>query len=272
MRRPQLCSTKFTFVHTTDVITDTGITLGFEKTNYTVYEDDSTLEVCVICQGGRLNRPLDLTIASSDGSASAPMDYSNLFLTTNFLESVDHRLCVNVTIVDDLLLEDDESFTLLLTSADRAVSMTLNSTTVTILDNDAVTLVLHPSHLAINESSEQVQVTIQLIGGLEREVSFILESADGTASSLTGDYKSFSSRLFFPIGSDNASTITVAIDIVDDLLLEETEYFTVHASSVDGHAHFKPGRDSTTFIIEDDDSMFSRSLTLPLILLTHSSF
>ena len=154
-----------------------------------------------------------------------------------------------------MLLEDDEKFTILLISTDRASSIKLNTTLVTILDNDVVTLLLQPTFFAINESSQHVEITIQLIGSLERDVSFILESNDGTASSLTGDYNSFSRTLVFPSGSVNGSTLTVNITTIDDLSLEEVEYFTVHAFSMDDSAHFNPGRNTTTLLIEDNDCM-----------------
>ncbi len=201
-----------------------------------------------------LSRPLNFTIASSDGTASELKDFSKLLLTTSFSESDEDRLCINVTIIDDLLLENNESFTLLVTSPDSAVSVKLNMTTVTILDDDSVTLAMHPMEFTITERSQQVQITVVLRGSLEREVSLMLESDDGTASSFNKDYKTLSDKLTFPRSSAASSSLTVNVTIVDDLLVEGMEYFTIHALSMDAAAYFIPGRNSTTIHIMDDDS------------------
>lgn len=247
------------------LLTFIAISVGFEEGKYYVHEEDSTLEVCVNSHGGQLSRPLNLTFISNDGSASAPGDYSKLFFTMTLFGSSTEKLCINVTIIDDLFLEDNENFTLLLTSADQAVSIELNTTSVTILDNDEVTLVLQPSHLTVNESSQYAEVTIQLTGNVEREVSFILESADGMAS-FAGDYKGISSRLMFPHGSISGSILTVNITIVDDLYLEEVEYFTVYAFSMDSGVHFKPERNSTLIFIEDNDCKFNNPSSMNIKL------
>jgi hypothetical protein len=196
---------------------------------------------------------LNLTLASSDGTASELKDFSKLLLTIPFSESDGDRLCINVTIIDDLLLENNENFTLLLTSTDSAVSVKLNMTTVTILDDDSVTLALQPMKFTIAESSQQVQITVLLRGSLEREVSLMLESDDGTTS-FDNDYKMLSDKLTFPRSSAASSSLTVNVTIINDLLVEGMEYFTICALSMDAAAHFIPGRNSTTIHIMDDDS------------------
>ena len=218
-----------------------------------MYENDTSVKVCVSRHGGVLSRQLNLTIASSTGSASELKDFSKLLHTMAFSESDGDRLCVNVTIIDDLLLENDEIFNLLLTSTDSAVSVELNMTTVTILDDDSVTLALLPMEFTIAESSQQVQITVVLRGRLEREVSLMLESKDGTAS-FNKDYKMLSDKLTFPLSNSVTSSLTVNVTVIDDLLVEGMEYFTVYALAMDTAAHFIPGRNSTTIHILDDDS------------------
>ena len=218
-----------------------------------MYENDTSVKVCVSRHGGVLSRPLNLTIASSTGSASELKDFSKLLHTMAFSESDGDRLCVNVTIIDDLLLENDETFNLLLTSTDSAVSVELNMTSVTILDDDSVILALQPMEFTIAESSQQVQITVVLRGRLEREVSLMLESKDGTAS-FNKDYKMLSDKLTFPPSNSVTSSLTVNVAVIDDLLVEGMEYFTVYALAMDTAAHFIPGRNSTTIHIKDDDS------------------
>lgn len=53
-----------------------------------------------------------------------------------FAPSDGDKKCVNVTIVDDSLVENNEEFSLTLTTSDSAVSLTSSEATVTIIDND----------------------------------------------------------------------------------------------------------------------------------------
>ena len=241
--------------------------LGFDKADYHVYENDTSVEICVRRRGGILNRPLDLTITSSDGTANELNDYSKLLLIVPFSQSDGDRLCINVTIIDDLILEHDESFTLLLTSTDSAVSVKLNVTTMTILDDDAVTLALQPMQLTVTESSQQVEITVVLRGSLEREVTLMLESDDETAS-FNKDYKMLSDKLTFPPSIAASSSLSVNVTIVDDPLVEGMEYFTIYAFSKDATVYFIPGRNSTTVHIEDDDSKLEKSVHTFLQLTT----
>lgn len=241
--------------------------LGFDKADYYAYENDTSVEVCVRRHGGMLSRPLHLVITSSNGTASEIKDYSKLLLTVPFSQSDGNRLCFHVTIIDDLLLEHDENFILLLTSTDSAVSVKLNVTTVTILDDDAVILALQPMQLTVAESSQQVQITVVLRGSLEREVSLMLESDNKTAS-INKDYKMLSDKLTFPPNIAASSSYSLNITIIDDLLVEGVEHFTVYAFSMDAAAHFIPGRNSTTVYIEDDDSMLEFEINTKFELIT----
>ena len=47
------------------------------------------------------------------------------------------RVCRNVTTQDDTILEDDEEFTLTLTTTDGSVNLVPDLATVTIVDNDS---------------------------------------------------------------------------------------------------------------------------------------
>ena len=66
---------------------DSETSIGFEKADYYVYENDTSVKVCVSRHGGVLSRPLNLTIASNTGSASELKDFSKLLHTMAFSES-----------------------------------------------------------------------------------------------------------------------------------------------------------------------------------------
>ena len=236
------------------------VLLGFEASEYPLHEGTSAFEVCAILKGGRLDRPVDVTLFSSDRTALAPSDYVRLS-ATNFGPSDGNAMCVDVTVIDDSLVERNETFTLALVSNDTAVYVTSQTTAVVIVDNDQVAFGFVHNTYTANEGQEQVEISIQLLGGqgLEREVVVSLESSDGTAVASSGDYVAFRKPLTFPQGSLPGTIVSLMVDIVDDNLVEDAEYFIVHSKSIDSAVRSEIGRENTTIFIKDDDCEFCRS-------------
>ena len=66
----------------------------------------------------------------------APDDYAATTAPLTFLPGVNLQ-CASISIVDDAVLESNEDFTVQLTAQDTAaITVNLNSTDVTIIDND----------------------------------------------------------------------------------------------------------------------------------------
>ena len=66
----------------------------------------------------------------------APDDYAATTILLTFLSGVNLQ-CASISIIDDAVLESNEDFTVQLTSQDTAATtINLNSTDVTITDND----------------------------------------------------------------------------------------------------------------------------------------
>ena len=70
------------------------------------------------------------------GFSPAPGDYITVVEDLTFSADVD-RVCRNVTSQDDTILEDDEEFTLTLTTTDGSVNLAPDQATFTIIDNDS---------------------------------------------------------------------------------------------------------------------------------------
>ena len=86
---------------------------------------------------------------------------------------------MNIEIRDDDLLEDSETFDVLLSSPNPAVRYTTNqSARVYITDNDRVTLGLRQSVYTVVEGTGAVEVCADLLGGLGKVVPIMLESLD----------------------------------------------------------------------------------------------
>ena len=234
-------------------------TIGFESAQYMIREDTPQLIVCLILQEGReLARPVDFTVSSSDGTAHAPEDYISIQLTTRFVPSQGHRKCLQLRIVDDWRLEDNEVLSLSLTLADPSIFLGLDQTLVTILDNDQVMIGFQQAHYMVEESIQQMELTVELLGDIERDVSVMLESEDGTAIASDGDYIPFLEVLTFFKGSSSGSTRSVRVYIQDDPLVEGEEYFTIHLSPVDAGVQIQQSmEDANIYIISDDGMLVS---------------
>ena len=68
------------------------------------------------------------------------------------------------------------------------------------------------------------------------------------------DFSTAPVTVFFPAGSSAPLQLCQNIPIINDVLVEMLESFTVTASSNDPNAEFNPGDDVSTVEITDDDS------------------
>ena len=217
-----------------------------------MHEGVSHLTVCLRLEGGRLDRPVDITLTTRGGTAQANADYTDVVMT-EFLPADSNLKCVDIAITDDKLVEMNESFALSLSTMESALSLNPDVATVTIIDNDKVTLALSQNHITVQESAGDLRIIVELVGELQREVVILLESMDGTASYLHGDYAGFSEVLTFHPGSKTGSTVSYTATLEDDHAVEELEYFIIHATSLDKQVQFEPQRENTTVYIQDND-------------------
>ena len=74
-------------------------------------------------------------------SSPAPGDYDAAVEILIFSASV-NRICINVSSVQDDILEEDEDFTLTLTTTDGSVDLNPDEATVTIIDDDRTLIAL----------------------------------------------------------------------------------------------------------------------------------
>lgn len=233
------------------------VTAGFEVSEYSLHEGMSSLEACILLEGGQLDRPVNIALSSSDRTAFAQVDYTGLH-TTVFEPTGGNSRCVDIKIKDDTVVERDETFTLALSSNDTAVHVVAHSATVVIIDNDqAVVGFVHNSYTAL-EGIGLLEVGIQLLDGqsLEREIVVYVESNDESALSINSDYAAFRRTLTFPQGSSPGAVLPLQIAILNDNLVEDLEYFTLHMGTTDHAVQFQVGKQNSTIFIKDDDCEF----------------
>ena len=242
-----MCNVDAVFIQ---IITIPAVSIGFEESHYYVAENQSQVEICLVLQTGHLDRPVNLLVSTSDESAQMSMDYTKLMLMITLEEA---KKCIEVGIADDKYVESNESFLVSLNSSDIAVSLSL-PVTVTIINDDHATIAFQQSQYRVHESSGQLDLVIELTGFIEKNVSLTVESQERTASASRGDYSAASmSRLVFPSGSMAGSNLTLTIDIEDDNIVEEEEYFIVSLRSLDVDIQAEEAKNSARIFIEDND-------------------
>ena len=118
----------------------------FSQATYVINEDGTVAGAEVTIT--RVNDLLasDVEIAVSGGSATAGSDYTNNFPLRVTFARGESTKTITIPILDDTLVEGSETLELTLTATRNARTGTQRSTTVTIADNDGLTLVGTPNN------------------------------------------------------------------------------------------------------------------------------
>ena len=106
-----------------------------KKFSWILNQHSLTSQLVDLCEGGILIPP------------AASLDYTATTTQLTFVPN-DERLCVEIAIIDDQLVEETEELQVRLISS-SSITIFLDSTTVSILDNDSKLVRLHMSCPAI---------------------------------------------------------------------------------------------------------------------------
>ena len=160
-----------------------------ELPTVTVNEGDGTVEICARqTSGATLRRRVNLTLSTEDNEATsdAPRDFMAVSLPLQ-IDMTQPRPCIAVTIDDDSIVEDAESFKVVVSSTDQGVDIGSPSTTiVTIEDNDKATIGFEMDQYHGEEGQiAKVCAIVNETVSLERPLMVLLSTIDVTASGLT---------------------------------------------------------------------------------------
>ena len=131
------------------------VTVRFEETSYEFVEwSIETSNICVV-SSGESDIPFTVTLSTLDGTAAGMVDmksvpkhtYQFFFLLASddyrvidganlTFEVLETRKCMEIILTNDVVLESDEFFTLLLTSSSDSVSVLTSFCTISIIDDD----------------------------------------------------------------------------------------------------------------------------------------
>lgn len=213
----------------------------------TVNEDDGTA-VFTVSLSQAVSETVMVDVATVDGAALQYSDYLAASQTLTFDPGQTSRSIV-VTIIDDGVIESNETFGLQLSNATGGATIFDDQGVGTIVDNDTIVYV-SIGDVTMNEGNPrkgknrgprttQATFTITLSEVTDDTVTVQYTTQDGTARSIDSDYYAESGMVTFTPGQ---TTQTVSIGVVGDGEVESNETFSVdllgvtNATIADGQA------------------------------------
>jgi major membrane immunogen (membrane-anchored lipoprotein)/ribosomal protein L35AE/L33A len=241
-----------------DPIPDPGI-LQFSSATYSVNENGGSVTITVTRTEGTAGN-VDVTYATSDGTATAGSDYTFTTGTLTLADGVTSAT-FSVPIIDDTTFETNETVNLTLSSPTNGATLGTPSTAVlTIVENDpapsAGSLQFSSATYSVNENGASVTIAVTRSGGDFGVVSVDYATSDGTASA-SNDYTATSGTLTL---LDSQLSASFTVPILDDNDYEGDETVNLRLSNPTGGATLGTPSSAVLTIVEDDPIPSSGSL------------
>ncbi len=225
--------------------------LQFGNAVYSQAENGGILSVTVNRTGGSAGA-VTVDYGSMDGTAMAGADYQAASGTISFADG-EVSQTLSITLVDDLVYEGDEVFSLQLSNPTGGAQLgTPASATVTIVDDElppnAGMLEFSSASYSVNEDGGFVTITVNRVGGSYGAVSVDYDTSDGTATAGL-DYSTSAGSLYF---ADGVVSQTFYVSIIDDAIYEGNEVLNLVLSNVSGGADFGAVSSAILTIVDQD--------------------
>ena len=234
---------------------------GISINDATIVEGNSGTAglVFTVSLSTRSNKPVSVSFATANGTATGGADYSATQGTLSFAKGETTKT-ITVPILVDLLDEPDETFSVVLTGASGG-TITRATGRGTIVDDDPAPSV-SVGDVAVVEGaagSATATLTIRLSAPSGKTVSVGYATADGSATAGL-DYASTSGVLTFTPGQIST---TISMSVLGDVLDEPDEAFAVNLSAPT-NATIADGQGLVTIV--DDDPAPTLSIDNPSII------
>jgi hypothetical protein len=177
---------------------------------------------------GPSGREVDVDYTIADGTATAGIDYTATNGTLAFAAGETSKQ-IDVTVIGDILVESDETFTVTLSAPFNAdLSTSVATGTITNDDNIGPKLVVgDASVLEGNSGTSPLTFTVAMVPVSGSDVTVDYATSDGTATA-GSDYAAASGTLTIPAGQASGS---IAVGITGDKTYEPNENFTLTLSN-----------------------------------------
>jgi uncharacterized repeat protein (TIGR01451 family)/uncharacterized delta-60 repeat protein len=225
---------------------------GFYLSNsvYTVSEAGTNLLVTVLRTNASISDTNTVAIFTSDGTATAGSDYTATSAVLSFTNGETFKT-ISIPILQDTLVEGDETFFITLTNATGGAQIISPSSAVATIVDDDSGLKFSSSAYSVSESGVSTTITVQRVGILTNTVTVHYATQDGSATA-GADYVATSGNLTFTNGE---TTKTFNVQIIDDTLIEGNETVLLSLSGVFGQASLQTPSAAVLTIIDNDGSL-----------------
>ena len=235
--------------------TEDPVSLQFSDPTFSVNEDGTPVAAVTVTRTGSSAGTASATVNLTNGTATAPGDYSNTPIPVNFASGDTAPKTIVIPIVNDTLVEPTETVNLSLTNPTGSSRVTLGTqktATLNILDNDSSLQFSDPTFSVNEDGTPVAAVTVTRTGASTGAVSATVSLADGTATA-PADYTNTPIPVSFASGDTTPKVITVPI--VNDTLVESPETVKLTLGSPTGNAAIGTQSTATLTILDNDTSL-----------------
>ena len=226
--------------------------LGFSVAVVSVGEETASVTLEVVRTGSALDA-VSVDFQTQSGSALEGSDFSASSGLLTFAAGEFGPQQIVVELLDDALVEDEESFDVVLSNATGAVALTTAVAVITLVDDD---IPQSPSVFEFVSTSQDVAeddgelvLSVRRSGDLSEAASVDYQTLAGTA--LAGeDFTSTTGTLNF--SANEAGPFDVIVSILDDTDSEGSEEFTVSLLNAVGGAISGANGEVLVAIIDND--------------------
>jgi len=237
----------------------TGVGVSIADTSLNEGNTGTTMANFTVSLSGAASHPVLVDYATSDGTATAGVDYGATSGTLVFGPGEISKT-ISVTINGDTVFEPDETFFVTLSNADNA-NITRAQATGTIVNDDLrPTLQFSGNSFSVNEGDGVAIVTVTRTGDASTQASVEYATSDGAGlqncsvvngkASSKCDYLAAIGVLKFGAGETSKN---IPIEIIDDAYAEGAETFNITLSNPSSLAVLG-STSSATVTINDNDS------------------
>ncbi|MDR3634721.1 MAG: Calx-beta domain-containing protein [Isosphaeraceae bacterium] len=177
-------------------------TLQFSSPTYSVAENGGTATITVTRTFGT-SGPVSVHYASSDGTATAGIDYTATSGTLNFPNGVNSET-LTVPILDNPNPSGDVTVDLALSNATGGATVGAQSTTILTINQGAGTFAFSAPTYTVQDNGGSATITVDRTHGAAGAVSVQYATSDGTAKAGTA-YSATAGTLDFPDGATSES-------------------------------------------------------------------
>lgn len=203
--------------------------LSLELTTITVQENASSFDIQVF-RNGTVNETASVTVKTESGTATVADDFINISSALSWASGDISPRTITVSIIDDKLIEDDETFTIELINVQGDTLATNKKLTVTIADYENGRIGFSSTKYTTSEDQLSIALTLVRNHGSDGLVSARYTLTENTASK-ESDYVDSSDTIEF---ADGDTEQTLFLSLKNDDIAEILETFTVTLSDFAG--------------------------------------